>query len=48
MTALFEYAWLNFLLGRWAEPSPHPLARAKALAHRAFDFYVSEGGTESR
>lgn len=36
------HAWLYWLLGERREPTPHPPARAKALARRAYDWYMEE------
>lgn len=36
------HAWLYWLLGERREPNPHPPARAKALAQRAYDWYMEE------
>lgn len=36
------HAWLYWLLGERREPTPHPPARAKALAMKAYDWYTEE------
>lgn len=36
------HAWLYWLMGDRSKPNPEPPARSKALAQRAYDWYIKE------
>lgn len=35
------HSWINYLLGEWQEPNPHPGRNVKAEAQRAVDWFTA-------
>lgn len=35
------HSWINYLLGEWSEPDPHPGRNVKVEAQRTVDWYVA-------